>query len=77
MNLKGDDVVSAVALVVDAGDEEITEAAERAGVPADGAARRVADDAIEAVPAHDGQSAAAGDSEAPQTADGAGPPDDE
>jgi DNA gyrase subunit A len=37
MNLKGDDVVSAVALVVDEGDEQIMEAAARAGVPTEGA----------------------------------------
>jgi DNA gyrase subunit A len=76
MNLKDDDVVSAVALVVDAGDEEITAAAERAGVPTDGAG--VAGmDAVDGTRADDGESDAAAHAEADGTADGAGPLEEE
>jgi DNA gyrase subunit A len=48
MNLKGDDVVSAVALVVDAGEDELMEAADRAGAPADGAAANGGASALQA-----------------------------
>jgi DNA gyrase subunit A len=55
MNLKDDDVVSAVALVVDeAGDEEIMEAAARAGAPTDGASPNGDASALEAAAPEDG-----------------------